>query len=125
MARPRDLLQRFRLAGAPGAPAAPGVPADRAAEVAAELAPVLALLADDDERAGRIRADAEQEAALRRRRAEERARADLDAARRDATAVRADAAARVRHDADVDLARPRHCRHLRQGGPGRPMLLAT
>ena len=29
MARPRDLLQRFRLAGTPGAPAAPGVPADR------------------------------------------------------------------------------------------------
>jgi hypothetical protein len=40
----RDFLDRFRPAGAPGAAARAGVPADRAAELAAEVEPVLALL---------------------------------------------------------------------------------
>ncbi|WP_330180126.1 hypothetical protein OHB26_27395 [Nocardia sp. NBC_01503] len=40
----RDFLDRFRPAGAPGAAAPRGVPADRAAELTAELTPLLARL---------------------------------------------------------------------------------
>ena len=65
MPRPRDLLQRFRLAGTPGAPAAPGVPADRVAEVSAELEPVLARLAAAEQEAERLRTGARDEAARR------------------------------------------------------------
>jgi hypothetical protein len=42
MPRVRDLLYRFRPEGAPGAAAAAGVPADRAAELTAELEPLIA-----------------------------------------------------------------------------------
>lgn len=58
MAGLRDLLMRFRPVSTPG-PAATGVPADRTAELAAELAPTLALL---DRTAGQ--AAAVREAAL-------------------------------------------------------------
>ncbi len=104
MPRPRDLLQRFRLAGTPGAPAAAGVPADREAEVSAELEPVLARLTDAEQEAERLRAGAGDEAARRVRDAADRAQADLAAARLDADAERADAAARVRSRADAELA---------------------
>lgn len=104
MPRPRDLLQRFRLAGTPGAPAAAGVPADRVAEVSAELEPVLARLADAEREAERLRAGARDEAARRVRDAADRAQADLAAARLDADAEQADAAARVRSRADAELA---------------------
>jgi hypothetical protein len=57
-----DFLSRFRPAGAPGAASRAGVPADRAAELSAELDPVLALLAAADADCGRLAAEAEQEA---------------------------------------------------------------
>ena len=103
MARPRDLLQRFRLAGTRGAgrPWRARRPGGRGRRRAR---PGAGPLADATSGPSGIRAGAEQEAALRRRGAEERAHADLAAARRDATAERADAAARVRRDADVELA---------------------
>src|ERR1022692_4357979 len=57
-----DFLNRFRPAGAPGAASRAGVPADRAAELSAELDPVLALLAATDAECTRLVAEAEQEA---------------------------------------------------------------
>ena len=74
MARSRDLLQRFRPAGAPGTAATAGVPADRVAELSAELEPVLALLDEVTEVAGRIRAEGTRDAARVRAAAGERAR---------------------------------------------------
>lgn len=57
-----DFLNRFRPAGAPGAATRAGVPADRAAELSAELEPVLGLLASADSECARLIAEAEQEA---------------------------------------------------------------
>ncbi len=57
-----DFLNRFRPAGAPGAASRAGVPADRAAELSAELDPVLALLAATDAECARLVTAAEQEA---------------------------------------------------------------
>jgi len=91
----RDILQRFRPAGAPGAAAPPGVPADRGTEAAAELEPLLALLADTQAEAARIRAEAAQEAEHRRSLAADRAAALVVSARSRAAADRADAALRV------------------------------
>jgi hypothetical protein len=45
MASVKDILERFRPAGAPGALAAVGVPSDRSAAIAAELAPLFDALA--------------------------------------------------------------------------------
>lgn len=95
MPRSRDILQRFRPAGTPGPAASAGVPADRVAEVAAELEPVLALLADTQEEASRIRRVAEEEAERRRRAAAERAGALVASAHRQAGSDRAAAAVRV------------------------------
>lgn len=58
----RDFLDRFRPAGAPGSAATAGVPADRLAELAAELDPVLALLKDADSQCAVIVAEGEHEA---------------------------------------------------------------
>lgn len=67
MPQARDFLDRFRPAGAPGAASRAAVPADRTAELASELVPVLALLAGTDAECDRIitaaRRDAEQTAA--------------------------------------------------------------
>jgi F0F1-type ATP synthase membrane subunit b/b' len=57
-----DYLSRFRPAGAPGAAARAGVPADRAAEASAELAPVLARLAETESECNRIVAQAHVQA---------------------------------------------------------------
>lgn len=57
-----DFLNRFRPAGAPGAASRTGIPADRAAELSAELDPVLAMLAAADAECARLVAQAEQEA---------------------------------------------------------------
>jgi regulator of protease activity HflC (stomatin/prohibitin superfamily) len=100
--RSRDLLERFRLAGTPGAASVAGVPADRVAEVSAELEPVFVALLDVQERAHRVRADAQREADRRRSEAREQARALLSAAQREADAIRADAAAAVRREADAE-----------------------
>ena len=62
MTQPRDFLDRFRPAGAPGSAARAGVPADRAAELAAEVEPVLALLDGTHAECERITEDARREA---------------------------------------------------------------
>lgn len=80
MLRPRDLLDRVRLSGAPGA-AASGVPADRAARAAAELGPLLARLDPAQREAQRIRVEAEAEAERIRRRAAQEATGQVAAAR--------------------------------------------
>lgn len=74
-----DFLSRFRPAGAPGAASRAGVPADRAAELSAELEPVLALLADTEAECNRIVAQAHAQAV-----------AIADGARADAAAIAAD-----------------------------------
>ena len=74
MAWPGDFLSRFRPAGTPGAAARAGVPVDRAAEAAAELEPILALLAEAESARAAVRERARQDAEDIRERA--RARAD-------------------------------------------------
>ncbi|MGF7120592.1 hypothetical protein [Rhodococcus sp. AG1013] len=95
MPRSRDLLRRFRPAGTPGAAASTGVPADRVSELSAELAPILALVADDDAQADRVRAEAEQKAQRTTELAAQRARDRLTDARLRAEAERSAAAAQV------------------------------
>ncbi len=95
MAHPRDLLQRFRFAGSPGAATGRGVPADRAAEAAAELTPLLALLDPAQEEAKEIRAAGRAQAEQVRRDAQAQAQAQLATARATAATVQAQAAAEV------------------------------
>lgn len=102
MARSQTFFQRFRPAGTPGAAAKPGVPADRAAELSAELEPVLALLTDTVEQARRIRDAGRKRAEQLRRSADERAAALLERARSDAEAERSDAAARTGRQAEAE-----------------------
>jgi hypothetical protein len=104
MPRIRDVLHRFRPAGAPGAPSAAGVPVDRAADVAAELAPVFAELIDTERQCAAIRERAEQTAAATRSAAAEHARAIVAVAGGHVPAERAAAAARVRQSADGEFA---------------------
>ncbi|HUJ07967.1 MAG TPA: hypothetical protein VLX31_17815 [Streptosporangiaceae bacterium] len=90
-----DFLNRFRPVGAPGAAGRAGVPADRAAELAAELRPVLELLDSTQEQCVQVVAQARQEAGriiARARREAERIAAD---GRNRAQAARGDATARV------------------------------
>lgn len=96
MAGLRGVLFRFRPAGTPGAPTPGAVPGDRAAEADAELAPVLAELADAEDEAARIRAAGEARASAIREQAEHDAQRILDRARQDAQTARADAEARAR-----------------------------
>ncbi|MDO9496885.1 MAG: hypothetical protein Q7J48_14365 [Nocardioides sp.] len=91
MASTRDLLQRFRPAGAPGAATATGVPADRLEERDAELDPVFRLLADTVTESTRIRREGATEAERRRQRAREAAVALVAGARLEADAIRAQA----------------------------------
>ena len=100
MARLRDVLDRFRPAGAPGAAAPGGVPADRAVEQEVELASVFDALVADEERARRIRESAVGEAERLVAEAGERAGAIVDAARRESDAVRAKVVAEARVNAD-------------------------
>lgn len=104
MARSRDLLQRFRPAGAPGTAAAAGVPADRVAELSAELEPVLAQLDEATQEAVRIRVGGSREAARLRTEAEQRARTMVATATREAEADRLAAAARVNRRAAAEAA---------------------
>ncbi len=119
MPRPRDVLQRFRYAGAPGSAAGGGVPADRAAEAAAELEPLLRLLDPAQEEARRLRDSGVREAGDVRRRAEDEAEQRASAARAAAAAVRAQAAADVvrraaDHEAEVRGAAEREARLVRE-----------
>jgi regulator of protease activity HflC (stomatin/prohibitin superfamily) len=100
----RDLLQRFRPAGAPGAATATGVPADRIEEREAELAPVFRLLEDAVAEAARIRQDAAAEAGRRPQQARAAALASVAAARLEADSIRAQALAEAQQEA-TDTAR--------------------
>ncbi|HEY6706309.1 MAG TPA: hypothetical protein VJB61_01800 [Actinomycetota bacterium] len=96
MAWPGDFLNRFRPAGTPGAAARAGVPVDRAAEAAAELEPVLALLAVAESACAAVRERAQQDAEDIGERARARADGRLAEARARADSERAAAAARAR-----------------------------
>ncbi|MFI7546844.1 hypothetical protein [Actinoplanes sp. NPDC049599] len=100
----RELLSRFRAAGAPGAPGAAGVPVDLRAGVTAELEPVFAALAETVAGCERRRADGAAEAQRCLDEARGRAAALLTQAKGAAPAARAAAAARTRRLAEAELA---------------------
>lgn len=104
MARPRDVLTRFRPAGAPGSAAAAGVPADRLAELGVELGPVLDRLAWAQSQADAVRSAADAEASRRRRDGEARAAALVEAARERAAADRLTLSSRARAEGDAAVA---------------------
>lgn len=95
----RDLLQRFRPAGAPGPATATGVPADRVAERAAELEPVFESLRSTTDDVARIRQEAVAEAEHRREQAREQAVSRVADARLEADAIRAATLADAQRDA--------------------------
>lgn len=104
MARVRDVLYRFRPAGAPGAASAAGVPVDRAADLAAELEPLLAQLATTERTVAGIREQAIRDAAEIRARDVERAHSIVTTAAQRADAERAAAAAQMRRRAEGEAA---------------------
>jgi hypothetical protein len=100
----RDLLSRFRAAGAPGAPGAAGMPVDSRAAVTAELEPVFAALAGTTAECQRVRAAGAAEAQRCLDEARERAAATVTQALSAAGAVRATETARMRERAETDVA---------------------
>lgn len=105
MARARDLLDRFRPAGAPGAATAAGVPADRRESVAAELEPIFAALAPVQAECERLRRASAEHALAREATATRMARALLARARSESAAERAAAAATLRERAKITAGR--------------------
>lgn len=105
-----DFLSRFKPAAAPGSASRAGVPADRAAQLAEELSPVLEMLARTRERCAAITADSEKEAARVMRRAADRAAAitvegsQRAAAARDAAVREIVAAAQAQAAAELSAA---------------------
>jgi hypothetical protein len=105
-----DFLSRFKPTTAPGSASQAGVPADRAAQLAAELEPVLGTLARTRERCASISADGEQEAARIARQAADRVAAitsegaEQAAAARDAAAQRVVSAAQAQAAAELTAA---------------------
>jgi hypothetical protein len=100
MPRVRDLLYRFRPAGAPGSASASGVPVDRAADRAAELLPLFERLAETEHQCALIRQQAQHDAEAIRARHTEMARSVAVTASNDGEAERAQAATQVRQRAD-------------------------
>ena len=96
MPRVRDLLYRFRPAGAPGSASATGVPVDRTAE----LLPLIERLAETERQCELIREQAQRDADAIRARHTEVARNVAVTARDDIEAERARAATQVRQQAD-------------------------
>lgn len=96
MPRIRDLLYRFRPAGAPGVAGPAGVPVDRVSDLAAELGPVLARVDPVQQRCAEIVAQARRDAAQVVADEGEAARAVVSRARARFDAERAAAAAEVR-----------------------------
>lgn len=94
MARSRDWLDRFRPAGAPGAAASPGVPSD-ADESERALLALFALLSPIQCQCDELVAEAEREAATRRKAADTAAAAILEAAEASVAAARAEGYAAV------------------------------
>jgi hypothetical protein len=100
----RDLLSRFRAAGAPGAPGAAGMPVDRRADVAVELEPVFAALAETTADCEQLRASSAAEAQRCLAEAGRRAAAIVAQAEGAVPAVRAQAMSRMRRRAEGDVA---------------------
>ena len=90
-----DLLSRLRPAGAPGSAVRERLRVDHAAELAAELDPVLGMLAADDARCAAVVAAAEREAARIKAVATERAASISAAGRARAEGARTAAAGDV------------------------------
>jgi hypothetical protein len=105
MSRARDLLYRFRPAGAPGAASAAGVPVDRNTELAAEFGELFGRLDETERGCAEIRDRARNDAAEIQARYAERARSVVAAASQRADAERAGAAAVVREGAEADGAK--------------------
>ncbi|MCQ4042727.1 hypothetical protein ACFOSC_10425 [Streptantibioticus rubrisoli] len=103
MAGFRDFLMRFRPASAPG-PTATGVPADRSAELAAELAPPLALLEEAETEARTIRESAAEEARRIRRDGDLRAARLVAEAQERAASLWQETAAQTRAAAEREAA---------------------
>jgi hypothetical protein len=105
-----DFLSRFKPSAAPGSASQAGVPADRAAQLAAELEPVLGMLAPTRERCAAIAADGEQEASRIGRQAGDRIAvitsdgAERAAAARDAAAGEIVSAAQAHAAAQLSVA---------------------
>lgn len=105
-----DFLSRFKPAAAPGSASRAGVPADRAAQLAAELDPVLGMLRPTRERCATIAAEGEQEAARIARQAADRVAAiaaegaERAAAARDAAAGEVVSAAQAHAAAEFSAA---------------------
>jgi hypothetical protein len=104
MPRVRDLLYRFRPAGAPGAATAAGVPADRSADLAAELEPLFALLASTEQECAEIGAAATRELPLIRAKGAERARGVIADATARSQAERAAVTAQLRQRVESESA---------------------
>jgi uncharacterized membrane protein YccC len=104
MVRARDLLYRFRPAGAPGAASATGVPADRVADLATELQPLFAELVRTERECADIIARASVTAADRHTQAVDRAGGLVAAARERVDGERAAAVARVRERGNEESA---------------------
>jgi vacuolar-type H+-ATPase subunit H len=100
----RDALDRFRRAGTPGPATRAGVPADRAADLTAELGPVLARLDQTQAECGNLRDRAIHEADQIRLEARQQAARLAADAKRGAEAVRAQAAAAERGSSEAAAA---------------------
>jgi hypothetical protein len=103
--RVRDLLYRFRPAGAPGPASAAAVPVDRAGDRAEELAPVLELLVETEDRCSALDGESARDARERREQARQAAHHRLADAESRAQGERADAAAGVAARAAGERAR--------------------
>jgi vacuolar-type H+-ATPase subunit H len=104
MARVRDILYRFRPAGSPGAAGTAGVPVDRGADLAAELGPLFAQLADTETACDALVETARSEAVARHGRAIDAAHALIERARDEAVVERAASAAATQSAGETQLA---------------------
>jgi hypothetical protein len=104
MATARDLLHRFRPAGAPGAASATGVPADRGADLEAELQPLFAGLTVTERECALILQKARAAADQVRAGAAERAMALVAEARERVDGERAAVAAQARRRGEEESA---------------------
>lgn len=89
MARLGELLERFRHVATPGPPAAAGVPDDAAADLQAELRPLIAALDDVEDKVQALVDAAAAEAAAVRERGARDAERIMDDARLQAAGLRA------------------------------------
>ncbi len=104
MTRARDLLYRFRPAGAPGPASATGVPTDTVADVVAELEPLFAELAATERECADMIARAGLEAAQVRARATAQARSLVAAANERVDGERSAAMGQVRLGGEAESA---------------------